>query len=172
MTEEHIRQLQREEKQGARYTAMMPDTPFLVFGLLSDIGWFIHLIAAAVYFFQNGFHHVLDYVAFLAVTGILLGVAHLIYLNRIHEKDLQFFPYSVYIKHKTPPQNCLQRCSFMSLNSRKALFQAVFGHRKSPPQFDQNYGGSWQITLTLIECTPLTFKGGALVVKGGALSDD
>ena len=35
--------------------------------------------------------------------------------------------------HKTPPQNCLQRGSFMSLNSRKALFQAVFGHRKSPP---------------------------------------
>ncbi len=36
-------------------------------------------------------------------------------------------------KHETPPQNCLQRGSFMSLNSRKALFQAVFGHRKSPP---------------------------------------
>ena len=35
--------------------------------------------------------------------------------------------------HETPPQNCLQRGSFMSLNSRKALFQAVFGHRKSPP---------------------------------------
>ena len=35
--------------------------------------------------------------------------------------------------HKTPPQNCLQRGSFMSLNSRKALFQAVFGYRKSPP---------------------------------------
>ena len=88
MTEEHIRQLQREEKQGVRYTAMMPDIPFLVFGLLSDIGWFIHLIAAAVYFFQNGFHHVLDYAAFLAVTGILLGVAYLIYLNRIHEKEI------------------------------------------------------------------------------------
>ena len=32
--------------------------------------------------------------------------------------------------HKTPPQNCLQRGSLMCQNSRKALFQAVFGHRK------------------------------------------
>ena len=35
--------------------------------------------------------------------------------------------------HKTPPQNCLQRGSLMCLNSRKALFQAALGHRKSPP---------------------------------------
>ena len=35
--------------------------------------------------------------------------------------------------HKTPPQNCLQRGSLIRLNSRKARFQAVFGHRKNPP---------------------------------------
>ena len=38
LTEDHIRQLEREGKQGVRYTAMMPDVPFLVLGLLSDVG--------------------------------------------------------------------------------------------------------------------------------------
>ena len=37
-TEDHIKQLQQEGKEGVRYTAMMPDVPFLVFGLFSDIG--------------------------------------------------------------------------------------------------------------------------------------
>ena len=35
--------------------------------------------------------------------------------------------------HETPPRNCLQRGSLMCRNRRKALFQAVFGRRKSPP---------------------------------------
>ena len=59
-TENHIKQLQQEGKQDVRYTAMMPDIPFLVFGLLSDIGWIIHLIAGIIYFYRNGFHHMLD----------------------------------------------------------------------------------------------------------------
>lgn len=42
-TEDHIRQLEQEGKQGVRYTATMPDIPFLILGLLSDIGWLIHL---------------------------------------------------------------------------------------------------------------------------------
>ena len=33
-TEEHIKQLRREGKEGIRYTAMMPDIPFLILGLL------------------------------------------------------------------------------------------------------------------------------------------
>ena len=37
ITENHIKQLQQEGKQGVRYTAMMSDIPFLVFGLFSDI---------------------------------------------------------------------------------------------------------------------------------------
>ncbi|MFR2444748.1 MAG: hypothetical protein ACLUFB_09325 [Ruminococcus sp.] len=37
-TEDHIKQLQQEGKEGVRYTAMVPDIPFLVFGLFSDIG--------------------------------------------------------------------------------------------------------------------------------------
>ena len=59
-TEKHIKQLQREGKQGIRYTAMIPDIPFLILGLLSDIGWAIHLIAGIIYFYRNGFHHMLD----------------------------------------------------------------------------------------------------------------
>ena len=42
-TEAHIQQLQQAGKQGVRYTAMMPDIPFLMLGLISDIGWMIHL---------------------------------------------------------------------------------------------------------------------------------
>ena len=87
-TEEHMRQLQREGKQGVRYTAMMPDVPFLVLALLSDAGWIIHLIAGIVYFSGNGLHHAPDYMALLALASVLLGVAYIIYLNRIHEKEI------------------------------------------------------------------------------------
>lgn len=56
-TEDHIKQLQKDGKQGVRYTAMMPDIPFLVLALISDAGWIIHLIAGVFYFSQNGFHN-------------------------------------------------------------------------------------------------------------------
>lgn len=88
ITEDHIKQLQQNGKQGVRYTAMMPDIPFLVLGLLSDVGWIIHLIAGIVYFCRNGFHHVLDYAALIALAAVLFGVAYLIYLNKIHEKEI------------------------------------------------------------------------------------
>lgn len=87
-TEEHIQQLQQEGKQGIRYTAMMPDIPFMVLGLLSDIGWIIHLAAGVIYFCRNGFHHVLDCNALIALAAVLFGVAYLIYLNKIHEKEI------------------------------------------------------------------------------------
>ena len=38
VTEKHIKQLQQAGKQDVRYTAMMPDIPFLVLGLFSDVG--------------------------------------------------------------------------------------------------------------------------------------
>lgn len=87
-TEDHIRQLQREGKEGIRYTAMMPDIPFLVLGLLSDIGWLLHLIAGILFLCRNGFRHVLDYLALLPMAGVLFGVAYLIGLNKIHEKEI------------------------------------------------------------------------------------
>ena len=67
---------------------MMPDIPFLVLGLLSDIGWLIHLIAGILYLCRNGFHNMLDYLAILALAGILFGVAYLIMLNKKHEKEI------------------------------------------------------------------------------------
>lgn len=87
-TEDHIKNLQRQGKQGVRYTAMMPDIPFLVLGLISDIGWIIHLMAGSIYFCRSGFHHVLDYMALIALTAVLFGVGELIYLNKIHEKEI------------------------------------------------------------------------------------
>lgn len=87
-TEDHIRQLQQEGQQGVRYTAMMPDIPFLVLGLLSDIGWIMHLTAGIIYFSKNGFHHVLDYMALIALAAVMFGVAYIIYLNKIHEKEI------------------------------------------------------------------------------------
>ena len=87
-TEEHIKQLQQDGKQGVRYTAMMPDIPFMVLGLLSDIGWLIHLIAGIIYFCKNGFHHASDYIALIALAAVVFGVAYIIYLNKIHEKEI------------------------------------------------------------------------------------
>ena len=87
-TEDHIKQLQQEGKQGVRYTAMMPDISFLILGLLSDIGWIIHLIAGIIYFCRNGFRHAPDYMALAALAAVVFGVAYIIYLNKIHEKEI------------------------------------------------------------------------------------
>ena len=87
-TENHIKQLRQEGEQDVRYTAMMPDIPFLVLGLLSDIGWIIHLIAGIIYFCKNGFHHVLDCIALIALAAVLFGVGYIVYLNKIHEKEI------------------------------------------------------------------------------------
>ena len=67
---------------------MIPDIPFMVLGLLSDIGWLIHLIAGIIYFCKNGFHHVSDYIALIALAAVVFGVAYIIYLNKIHEKEI------------------------------------------------------------------------------------
>ena len=87
-TENHIKQLRQEGEQDVRYTAMMSDIPFLVLGLLSDIGWIIHLIAGIIYFCKNGFYHVLDYIALIALAAVLFGVGYIVYLNKIHEKEI------------------------------------------------------------------------------------
>ena len=61
-TEEHIKQLRQDGEQQVRYTAMMPDVPFMVLGLSCDIGWIMHLTAG--------------------------GVACIVYLGKIHEKEI------------------------------------------------------------------------------------
>ena len=88
LTEDHIRQLQQEGRAGVRYTAMMPDIPFLVLGLLSDVGWIIHLVAGIRSLRSSGLHRALDWLALLALAAILFGVVYLIYLNKIHEKEI------------------------------------------------------------------------------------
>lgn len=88
MTEDHIKKLEQSGKESVRYTAMMPDIPFLVLGLLSDIGWIIHLVAGIIYLCNNGFHHALDYVTLVALVAVVFGVGYIIYLNKIHEKEI------------------------------------------------------------------------------------
>lgn len=88
VTEDHIKKLEQSGKEGVRYTVMMPDIPFLVLGLLSDIGWIIHLVASIIYLCNNGFHHALDYVTLVALVAVVFGVGYIIYLNKIHEKEI------------------------------------------------------------------------------------
>lgn len=88
VTEKHIAQLQQERREGIRYTAMMPDIPFLVLGLICDAGWMMHLIAGIIYFCNQGFRSVLDWIALLALAGVISGVVYTIYMNKIHEKEI------------------------------------------------------------------------------------
>ena len=87
-TEEHIKQLRQDGEQQVRYTAMMPDVPFMVLGLSCDIGWIMHLTAGTIYLCRNGFRHVLDYMAFLALAAVVASVACIVYLGKIHEKEI------------------------------------------------------------------------------------
>ena len=71
-----------------RPAAGRPDIPFLVLGLLSDIGWLMHLTAAVLSFCRNGFRHVLDYLAVIALAAVMFGVGYPVSLNRLHEKEI------------------------------------------------------------------------------------
>lgn len=88
VTEEHIKQLEREGKEGVRYTAMMPDIPFLILGLICDVGWIVHLIAGIIYFCGNGFCYLSDWLALAALLLVMFGVVYIIYLNKINEKEI------------------------------------------------------------------------------------
>ncbi|MCM1388509.1 MAG: hypothetical protein NC231_14360 [Bacillus sp. (in: Bacteria)] len=88
VAERHIKQLEREEKAGVRYTAMMPDIPFLILGIICDVGWLMQLIAGIIYLCGNGFCYLLDWLALAALTLVMLGVARVIYLDIIHEKEI------------------------------------------------------------------------------------
>lgn len=88
LTEEHIRQLEKTGKQGTRYTATISDGKFLVFGLLCDIGWMLHLAAEITYCAKNGLAYAADGLALLALACTMVGVGFTVYLNRIHEKEI------------------------------------------------------------------------------------
>ena len=87
-TEKHIKQLRKNGKKEVRYTAMIPDIPFLILGLLSDVGWIIHIVAGIVYLCRNGFHRAADYMAVVALAAVIFGVVYISYLNKIHEKEI------------------------------------------------------------------------------------
>lgn len=46
----------------------------MVLGLSCDIGWIMHLTAGTIYLCRNGFRHVLDYMAIVALTAVVAGV--------------------------------------------------------------------------------------------------
>ncbi len=48
----------------------------------------MHLTAGTIYLCRNGFRHVLDYMAFLALSAVVAGVACIVYLGKIHEKEI------------------------------------------------------------------------------------
>lgn len=72
ITEKHIQQLQQEGKQGVRYTSMMPYVRSVERCRLVDTSCGGH------YFFcKNGFHHVLDYIALIALAAVVFGVGYI-----------------------------------------------------------------------------------------------
>jgi hypothetical protein len=87
-SEAHIQLLQKEGRQGVRYTIMLPNVLILAFGLLGDVGWILHLIARTIYFCRNGLNHALDYIALVVLVATMFGVVYIIYLDKIHEKDI------------------------------------------------------------------------------------
>ena len=60
ITEKYIKKIRENGEETVRYTAMMPDIPFLILELLSDVGWIIHLAAGIIYLCKNGFHNFSD----------------------------------------------------------------------------------------------------------------
>ena len=80
-SEQHIRALEQTGNAGNRYTATMPDIPFLFLALLCDAGWITQLIAGSILLCR-------DFNWFLLVTmiTILFGVSMTIYLDAIQEK--------------------------------------------------------------------------------------
>ena len=82
-TEEHIRELERQSKAGSRYTATLPDIPFLVLGLLCDVGWIVHLVTGGCYL-----SHRFSLFLLLTMIALAAGVGMVIYLGFIHEKEI------------------------------------------------------------------------------------
>lgn len=88
ITENHIQKLEHQGKAGIRYTATISDIQFLIFGLMCDIGWLIHLISGIIYFYKFGFNSIIDWGQLMAIILLIFGVSYTIYMNKIHEKEI------------------------------------------------------------------------------------
>lgn len=88
LTEEHIRKLEQAGRAGERYTATMPDVPFLVLGLICDAGWLIQVIAGIIYLTRHALWNGLDIFIATALAVTIAGIGWIIHLNRIHEKEI------------------------------------------------------------------------------------
>ena len=93
-TEKKIRQLEKSGKAGKRYTAVISDIPFLITGLLSDVGWVVYIIFEIIYLRKYKFHYqdstlmILDIASLVIMSILVMGIAVIIYLNKIHEKEI------------------------------------------------------------------------------------
>lgn len=94
LTEKKIRQLEKENKAGQRYTATISDIHFLITGLLCDVGWITHLIFEIKYLNQYHFHlenshiFIFDILSLITLIMVNVGIIYTIYLNIIHEKEI------------------------------------------------------------------------------------
>lgn len=93
-SEKKIRLLEKKGKAGERYTATISDIQFLIFGVICDIGWIIHLVSEVKYLFRYKLHTVsvpmmiTDILSLIALMAVIFGIAVTIYLNIIHEKEI------------------------------------------------------------------------------------
>lgn len=82
-TENHIKELESEGKTGERYTIHMPDLPFMLLGLICDIGWLIQLITG-VRILTSG----ANVLIIIDILMIIVGIIMTIYLEKICEKEI------------------------------------------------------------------------------------
>lgn len=87
-TEKHIKEIQQEGKNPNRYTIMMPNIPFMILGLLSDVGWVMYLVSEIIYLCKNGFQSAFDYLNLIIMIILIIGILYISYLNKTHEKEI------------------------------------------------------------------------------------
>ncbi|MCM1298552.1 MAG: hypothetical protein NC203_12095 [Firmicutes bacterium] len=86
--DEHIRRLECEGRAGVRYTIMLPNIPFFILAVISDVGWLLQLIFGIVYFCKNGIESLADFAALIDLICVIFGAAYISYLNKICEKGI------------------------------------------------------------------------------------
>lgn len=86
-TEDRIRALEAAGEAGDRFTATMPNAPFMALGLVSDIGWLLQLVFGGMALAAGVDARVTALVA-ADLCLIVAGVAVTVYLGVLHEKEI------------------------------------------------------------------------------------